>query len=152
MTVEEYLQSVPYEQKEPFQKLRQTILGSMPVGLEERIQYGMIGCVVPHSAYPAGYHCNPKDPLPFLALAAQKGSINFYHMGIYARPDILDWFKGEFTKVSKHKVDMGKSCIRFKYYDEIPHELISELLKKMSVQDWISLYEAERGKGGRTNS
>ncbi len=152
MTVEEYLQSVPYEQKEPFQKLRQTILGSMPVGLEERIQYGMIGFVVPHSVYPAGYHCNPKDPLPFLALAAQKGSINFYHMGIYARPDILDWFKGEFTKVSKHKVDMGKSCIRFKYYDEIPHELISELLKKMSVQDWISLYEAGRGKGGRTNS
>lgn len=149
MTVEEYVQSVPSDQKEAFGKLRQTILGSMPEGLEERIQYGMIGFVVPHSLYPAGYHCNPKDPLPFLALAAQKGSINFYHMGMYARPDILEWFKSEYAKVSKHKVDIGKSCIRFKYYDEIPHGLIVRLLGKMSVRDWIGLYEAERGKGGR---
>jgi len=144
MTVEEYIQSVPSDQKEPYDKLRKTILENLPEGLEERIQYGMIGFVVPHSVYPAGYHCNPKDPLPFLALAAQKDSINFYHMGIYARPDILEWFKGEYSKVSKHKVDMGKSCIRFKYYDEIPHALIARLLKKMSVREWIDLYEAGR--------
>lgn len=152
MTVESYLDSLPSGQKEPYQKLRQTILENMPEGLEERIQYGMIGFVVPHSLYPAGYHCNPKDPLPFLALAAQKGSINFYHMGIYARPDILEWFKGEFSKVSKHKIDMGKSCIRFKYYDEIPHELVARLLAKLSVRDWIGLYEAGREKGGRAVS
>ena len=122
MTVEEYLHSLPSDQKEPYHKLRQTILEKLPEGLEERIQYGMIGYVVPHSLYPAGYHCNPKDPLPFLALAAQKGSINFYHMGMYARPDLLEWFKVEYSKVSRHKVDMGKSCVRFKYYDEIPHD------------------------------
>lgn len=152
MTVESYLDSLPSDQREPYKKLRQTILDNMPEGLEERIQYGMIGFVVPHSLYPAGYHCNPKDPLPFLALAAQKGSINFYHMGIYARPDILEWFKGEFSKVSKHKIDMGKSCIRFKYYDEIPHELVARLLAKLSVRDWIGLYEAGREKGGRAVS
>ncbi len=152
MTVEQYIRSLPSDQKEPYKKLRQTILDNMPEGLEERIQYGMIGFVVPHSLYPAGYHCNPKDPLPFLALAAQKGSINFYHMGIYVRPDILEWFKGEFSKVSKHKIDMGKSCIRFKYYDEIPHELVAGLLAKMSVRDWIGLYEAGREKGGRAVS
>lgn len=152
MTVESYLDSLPSDQREPYIKLRQTILDNMPEGLEERIQYGMIGFVVPHSLYPAGYHCNPKDPLPFLALAAQKGSINFYHMGIYARPDILEWFKGEFSKVSKHKIDMGKSCIRFKYYDEIPHELVARLLAKLSVRDLIGLYEAGREKGGRAVS
>ncbi len=152
MTVEEYLRSIPPEQKAPYERLRRTILETMPPGLEERISYGMIGFVVPHSVYPAGYHCNPEDPLPFLALAAQKGSINFYHMGMYARPEILEWFKGEFTKVSKHKIDVGKSCIRFKYYDEIPHDLIARLLKKMSVRDWIALYEAGRGRAGRTDS
>lgn len=152
MTVEEYLHSLPSDQKEPYQKLRQTILEKLPEGLEERIQYGMIGYVVPHSLYPAGYHCNPEDPLPFLALAAQKGSINFYHMGMYARPDLLEWFKVEYSKVSRHKVDIGKSCVRFKYYDEIPHDLIARLLGKMSVRDWIGLYEAGRGKRGRPDS
>lgn len=149
MTVEEYILSIPPEQQEPFARLRRTILEHLPGGLEERISYGMLGFVVPHSLYPAGYHCNPADPLPFLALAAQKGSINFYHMGIYARPDILEWFKSGYSKVSKHKVDMGKSCIRFKYYDEIPHDLIAGLLGRMSVRDWIGVYETERDTRSR---
>ncbi len=152
MTVEEYIRSITPEQKGPFESLRSTILEHLPEGLEERIQYGMIGFVVPHSLYPAGYHCNPEDPLPFLALAAQKGSINFYHMGMYARPDLLEWFQGEFAKVSRHKVDMGKSCVRFKYYDEIPHDLIARLLGRMGVRDWIDLYEAGRAKKGRADS
>ena len=110
-------------------------------GFKEGMGYGMMGWDVPHSLYPAGYHCDPKQPLPFMGMASQKNSINLYHMGIYADPKLLKWFTDAFAKVSKHKLDMGKSCIRFKKPEDIPYELIGELARKMTPQDWIEKYE-----------
>ncbi len=102
----------------------------------------MVGCVVPHSIYPDGYHCDPKLPLPFLSIGSQKNFIALYHMGIYANPELLQWFVTEYPKHSKQKLDMGKSCIRFKKLDQIPFELIAQLVQKMSVVDWISCYKS----------
>jgi hypothetical protein len=141
-TPEEYLKEVPKERQEAFNQLRNTILKSLPKGFCEGMGYGMLGYVVPHSIYPAGYHCDPKQPLPFAGLASQKNSINFYHMGLYANPKLLKWFQEEYPKHCKTKLDMGKSCVRFKKPEDIPHKLIAELMKKVSVKDWISNYEA----------
>lgn len=140
-TVEELLGNVPDERKEAFNKLHQTIISNLPEGFEAGLSYGGLGYVVPHSVYPAGYHCKPVEPLPFAGIATQKHSINFYHMGIYADPELLDWFVNEYPKHAKQKLDMGKSCIRFKKVDDIPYNLIGELMSKISVQDWISTYE-----------
>ncbi|MBK9401154.1 MAG: DUF1801 domain-containing protein [Bacteroidetes bacterium] len=114
----------------------------MPKGFEAAISYGGLGYVIPHSLYPAGYHCKPSEPLPFAGIASQKNSINFYHMGIYSDPKILDWFLTEYPKHSDQKLDMGKSCIRFKKFDAIPYKLIGELMKKMSAKEWIEKYES----------
>jgi len=138
---EVYIQYVPEIQQEAFIKLRETILENVPEGFEEQMSYGMIGYVVPFERYPKGYHCDPKLPLPFLAIAAQKNFIALYHMGIYAIPELLSWFTEEYPKHSSRKLDMGKSCIRFKNYKEIPYLLIAELLKKLAVNDWIAKYE-----------
>ena len=140
--VENYLKEVPEERKIPMNKLRQTILNNLPQGFIEEMSYGMIGYIVPHSIYPKGYHCNPKLPLPFINLASQKNFIALYHMGIYANPQLLDWFVAEFPKHSNQKLDMGKSCIRFKKMDQIPFDLIGELMQKITVNDWIKCYEA----------
>ena len=107
------------------------------------MQYGMLGYVVPHNIYPDGYHCNPKDALPFMALASQKNHIGFYHMGIYSDPDLMKWFTEEYPKHATGKLDMGKSCIRFKKVDDIPNDLIGELCGKMSAREWIELYEEQ---------
>ncbi len=139
--VEEYLDQVPDERKPYFNKLRETILVNLPEGFAEQMNYGMIGYVVPHSVYPDGYHCDPKVPLPFANIASQKNFIALYHMGIYAKPDLLEWFVNDDPKHCKRKLDMGKSCIRFKKMEEIPYDLISELMQKMSVADWVELYE-----------
>lgn len=147
LTPDQYINDLPDDRKQTMQQLREVILKNIPKGFEERMGYGMLGYSVPHSIYPAGYHCNPKDPLPFFGLASQKNSINVYHMGMYARQDLYDWFVAEYPKHSKAKLDMGKSCIRFKKPEHIPLELIGELLQKMSVQDWIALYEKEIKKG-----
>ncbi|MEZ4801321.1 MAG: DUF1801 domain-containing protein [Gelidibacter sp.] len=138
---EDYINQVPKERQSALQKLRSTIKDNLPSGFEEGIQYGMIGYYVPHSIYPDGYHCTPDIPLPFMSFASQKNSINLYHSGIYTVPEIHDWFVNEYKKHSNRKLDMGKSCIRFKHIDEIPFELIGELSKKMSVNDWIGIYE-----------
>ncbi len=139
--VNDYMQSIPKERAEAFEQLRKTVSTHSPEGFEECLSYGMIGYVVPHSLYPKGYHCDPKLPLPFVSLANQKNFIALYHMGLYADKKILDWFVSEYPKHSKKKLDMGKSCIRFKYLDDIPYELIGELMQKMSVKDWIKCYE-----------
>ncbi|MEL7251307.1 MAG: DUF1801 domain-containing protein [Bacteroidota bacterium] len=136
-----YMEQVPEERQGPMQQLRQTILDNLPDGFEEQMSYGMIGYVVPHSLYPAGYHCDPKLPLPFLSIASQKNFIALYHMGIYATPELLDWFVAEYPKHNKRKLDMGKSCIRFKKPAEIPFTLIGELVTKMDPQQWIERYE-----------
>jgi len=140
-TVNDYLEELPEERKASFSKLRNAILNNIPEGFVEEISYGMIGYVVPHSTYPNGYHCNPKLPLPFMNIASQKNFIALYHMGIYANPEILEWFTTEYPKHSSHKLDMGKSCLRFKKMDQIPFNLIAELAEKMSVEDWIECYE-----------
>jgi len=137
----EYVESLPEDRKIVIEKIRTIVLENLPKGFEETIGYGMLGYVVPHSIYPSGYHCDPKTPLPFLSLASQKNFIAFYHMGIYADEKLLNWFVLEYPKHCKTKLDMGKSCIRFKKMNDIPYELLGELASKMSVQDWISLYE-----------
>ena len=141
-TVDSYIEQLPEDRKEVFEKLRQTILENLPKGFAEVISYGMIGYVVPHSIFPQGYHCDPKLPLPFINIASQKNFIALYHMGIYADPTLLEWFTAEYPKHSKRKLDMGKSCIRFKKLDEIPFALIAELVAKITVKDWIKLYES----------
>jgi hypothetical protein len=146
-TVNEILANVPEERKEAFNKLHNTIVKNLPKGFEAAISYGGLGYVVPHTLYPAGYHCKPSEPLPFAGIASQKNSINFYHMGIYSNPELLNWFVSEYPKHSKQKLDMGKSCVRFKKPEEIPYQLIGELMKKMSVKDWVSIYETNLKKG-----
>ncbi|MBK9285686.1 MAG: DUF1801 domain-containing protein [Sphingobacteriaceae bacterium] len=141
-TVHEILINVPADRAEAFNQLHEVILKNLPKGFEAGISYGGLGYVVPHTIYPAGYHCKPSEPLPFAGIASQKNSINFYHMGIYTDPKLLKWFVSEFPKHSKQKLDMGKSCIRFKKFDDIPFKLIGELMKKMSTKDWIAKYEA----------
>ena len=140
--VQEYLDKVPEERQMAFNKLRQTIIDNLPSGFAEDFSYGYIGFNVPHSLYPAGYHCTPEKPLPFTGIASQKNFIGLYHMGIYANPELLEWFVSEYPKHCKHKLDMGKSCIRLKKMDEIPYELIGELMQRMTVDEWIDLYEA----------
>ena len=140
-TVDEILTNLSSDRVEPFNKLHDVIVKNLPKGFEAAISYGGLGYVVPHTLYPAGYHCKPIEPLPFAGIASQKNSINFYHMGIYSDPKLLNWFVSEYPKHSKQKLDMGKSCVRFKKLDEIPYTLIGELMKKMSVKDWIDFYE-----------
>jgi uncharacterized protein YdhG (YjbR/CyaY superfamily) len=140
-TVAEYMEQIPADQKIVVEQLRKIIKKKLPKGFKEMMNYGMIGYVVPHSIYPDGYHCNPSLPLPFMALAAQKNFVAFYHMGIYADPVIMKWFTDAFAKQVKAKLDMGKSCIRFKKNAEIPFELIGELVQKMSISDWVAIYE-----------
>ena len=140
-TVQEYLDNIQEERKPAINRLRDIIKDNIPVGFEECISYGMIGYVVPHTIYPDGYHCNTKLPLPFLNIANQKNFVAIYHMGLYANPDLMAWFIKEYPKQCKYKIDIGKSCIRFKKIDHIPYGLIEELVKKMTINDWISIYE-----------
>ena len=123
--------------------MRLTLLQSLPHGFKEVISYGMIGYVIPHETYLSGYHCSPELPLPFINIANQKNFIALYHMGIYADPDLLAWFQQEYPKHCKTKLDMGKSCIRFKKPEQIPLELIGQLCQKMTPKEWIDRYEAQ---------
>ncbi|MBP8033056.1 MAG: DUF1801 domain-containing protein [Bacteroidia bacterium] len=139
--VKDYLKELPEDRAPYFIKLRDTILKNIPKGFEEGISYGMIGYVVPHTLYPEGYHCDPKLPLPFVSIASQKNFIALHHMGIYASPKLLEWFVTEYPKHCKTKLDMGKGCIRFKKADQIPFDLIAELMQKINVKDWIKMYQ-----------
>jgi uncharacterized protein YdhG (YjbR/CyaY superfamily) len=145
-SVDQYINEAPEDRRVALQQLRAIILKNLPEGFQEEMSYGMIGYVVPHSIYPKGYHCTPELPLPFMSFASQKNSINFYHMGIYAKPELYDWFVAEYPKHSKQKLDIGKSCLRIKKPENIPFELIGELVKKMSVAEWIKTYEAAFNK------
>lgn len=142
LSVEEYVAQIPKERKEVIEQLRTLFKNNLPAGFQEEMSYGMIGFVVPHSLYPKGYHCNPKLPLPFISIASQKNFVAIYHMGMYAQPDLMDWFITAFPKYSSAKLDMGKSCIRFKKMDQIPFELLAELATKMTPQHWVELYES----------
>lgn len=145
-TVEEILTNIPGDRVESFNKLHDVIVKNLPKGFEAAISYGGLGYVVPHTLYPTGYHCKPSEPLPFAGIASQKNSINFYHMGIYSDSKLLNWFVTEYPKHSKQKLDMGKSCVRFKKLDEIPYKLIGELMKKISAKEWINIYETNLKK------
>lgn len=140
-TPDEYFDSLPDDRKEAMNELRKQIKKNLPKGFRETMGYGMVGYVVPHSKYPNGYHCDPKLPLPFLSLASQKNFIAVYHMGLYADPKLLKWFTAEYPKHSSKKLDMGKSCLRFKKPADIPFKFIGELASKMSPDDWIDVYE-----------
>lgn len=148
-SVEAYLAELPEERKIPMEQLRNVILKNIPAGFKEGMGYGMMGYVVPHTLYPAGYHCDPKSPLPFAGMASQKNNISFYHMGIYADPELLEWFVDEYPKHCKTKLDMGKSCIRFKKMDQIPYDLIGELMQKITVEKWIEMYESAFKKSSK---
>ena len=139
-TPEAFIDALPEDRKEAMIKLRQTILDNLPNGFEEQVG-AMINYVVPFSIYPDGYHCAPKQPLPFMSIASQKNFIALYHMGVYANKEVLDWFVEEYPKHAKYKLDMGKSCIRLKRIDDIPYELIGELVTKISVESWVATYE-----------
>lgn len=143
---EEYINQLPVERQFAISKLRAIISKNLPQGFEEQMSYGMIGYVVPHSLYPNGYHVDPTLPLPFINLASQKNFIALYHSGIYAGPVLHEWFITEYSKNVKTKLDMGKSCIRFKKIETIPYKLIEELCTKMTVEDWIRLYEKNLNK------
>lgn len=146
-TPEGYLTALPADREAPFKKLRATILAALPAGFSEQMSYGMISYVVPHSIYPAGYHAKPSAPLPFLSIANQKNFIGFYHMGIYADDVLKEWFVSSYGKHSKRKLDMGKSCVRFKSMDDIPFDLIGELCEKITVDRWVATYELKYKKG-----
>ena len=146
ITPDQYMEELPEDRKQAMKELRKEIKKNIPKGFKESMGYGMMGWAVPHSIYPAGYHCTPEDPLPFLGVASQKNFIAVYHMGVYASPELLKWFTSEYPKYSKTKLDMGKSCIRFKKMDQIPFKLIGELASKMTVQEWIDLYEEKLKK------
>jgi uncharacterized protein YdhG (YjbR/CyaY superfamily) len=138
-----YISQLPEDRKVPIEQLRKTILDNLPQGFSEEISYGMVGYIVPHSIFPRGYHCDPKLPLPFMSFASQKNFIALYHMGLYAKKEVLDWFVAEYPKHCKTKLDMGKSCIRFKKPDQIPFDLIAELCRKMTVEEWVTIYTNE---------
>ena len=137
----EYLAKLPDDRRKALSKLRSTIKKNLPNGYKETMSYGMIGYVVPKTIYPDGYHCDPKLPLPFMNIASQKNFVALYHSGIYADPKLLKWFQTEYPKHSKSKLDMGKSCIRFKKLEDIPYDLIGELVRKINSDEWIQIYE-----------
>ncbi len=137
----DYINKVPAGRISAMTKLRSVILENLPEGFHECMNYGMIGYVVPHSIFPSGYHCDPKLPLPFMNIASQKNFIAVYHMGIYANPDLMAWFVEEYPKYNSRKLDMGKSCIRFKKPEEIPFDLIGQLTAKMTADEWVELYQ-----------
>ncbi len=136
----EYLHSLPDERRPIITAMREVILKNLPKGFEEQMNYGMLGYVVPHSIYPNGYHCDPKLPLPFINLASQKNHFALYHMGMY-EGELLNWFREQWPNYSKKKLDMGKCCIRFKKPEDVPMELIGQLVSKVTPQQWIDYYD-----------
>ena len=140
-TIDEYIAELPPERKDAISQLRKVIKANLPKGFKEQMSYGMIGYVVPHSLYPPGYHCTAELPLPFLNIASQKNFIAVYHMCVYADPVLSKWFTEEYAKAGAGKLDMGKSCIRFKNPAKIPYQLIGELAAKVTPQQWIAVYE-----------
>jgi hypothetical protein len=141
-TPDEYIASLPEDRRAALSALRKVINQNLPAGFHETMGYGHMGWVVPFETYPAGYHCDPKQPLPFMGIASQKNHIAVYSMCLYGEVKVLDWFREEWPKYSKKKLNMGKSCIRFKKLEDIPLDLIGELSTKVTPQQWIEMYEA----------
>lgn len=140
-TVDQYLSELPEDRREAISAVRRAILKGLPEGYEEGIGYGMISYHVPHSVYPAGYHCDPKLPLPFASLASQKNHMALYLMCLYSDAELETWFREEWARTGK-KLDMGKSCIRFKKLDDVPLALIGRVVRKVPVKKFVEHYEA----------
>lgn len=140
-SVSEYIEAIDAERRDAYSKLYQVVADNIPDGFTSCMQYNFPSYVVSLEEYPPGYHCTPNTPLPFVSVGAQKNFLALYHMGVYASPDLMKWFVEEYPKHSKYKLDMGKSCIRFKRINDIPYKLIGEFMQKMSVDQWISIYE-----------
>ncbi len=145
-TPDEYIAGLPEDRQQAMSALRKVINDNLPEGFEETMGYGHMGWVVPHETYPAGYHCNPSQPLPFLGIASQKNFIALYSMSLYGLPSQLEWFRNEWPKHTSRKLDMGKSCIRFKNPSDIPLKLIGELASQISSREWIEIYEKQKPK------
>jgi uncharacterized protein YdhG (YjbR/CyaY superfamily) len=140
-SVADYIKQLPDDRRSAIKKLRTLIRKNLPKGFKEQLSYGMPGWVVPHSKYPDGYHCDPKLPLPFMSIASQKNFIAVYHMGVYSMPDLMSWFTEEYPRHCTRKLDMGKSCVRFKQIEEIPYDLIGELASKITPAEWVEFYQ-----------
>lgn len=143
-TPAEYLLALPSERQAPVKKLRQVLRKNLPKGFQETMAYGMLAYVVPLRLYPAGYHCTPAQPLPFINLASQKNYVSLYHMGLYDGP-LLTWLKAQWPKHTEAKLDLGKCCLRLKNPEKIPYALLGELATKLTPQQWIKVYEESRG-------
>ena len=154
-TVEQYLAELPEDRRAAISAVRNVILKNLNKGYEEGMQYGMIGYYVPHSLYPAGYHCDPKQPLPFACLASQKNYMSLYMMPVYCDDATETTFRDEWIKAGK-KLDMGKSCIRFKKVEDLALDLIGETIRRTSVKQWVEHYETvlkpSRTKAVRTKT
>lgn len=146
VTVDDYIKQLSEDRKATINELRGTILNNLPEGFAETISYGMISYVVPHSIYKKGYHVNPTEPLPFMSIASQKNHIALYHTGMYMDENLRSWFSSEYPKFAKYKLDMSKSCVRFKKPDDIPLDLIAKLVSKITVKEYIKLYEQSLNK------
>lgn len=140
-TVEEYVKGLPEERRKAITAVRKVILANLPKGFEECMSYGMIGYVVPHSLYPKGYHCNPKLPLPYANLASQKGHMSLYLMTVYADVKTEQWFRKAWLAAGK-KLDMGKACVRFKRLEDVPLEVVGQIIARTPVKDYVARYEA----------
>ena len=139
-TPEQYIEQLPDERKVVFNRLRAVVLENLPSGFSEVISYGMISYVVPYSIYPQGYHANPQEPVPFISIASQKNHIALYHMGLGLFPEVLEWFVSEYPNYAKGKLDMGKSCIRFRKPEALPYDLIAKLCQKITLEDYLEQY------------
>lgn len=143
-TVTEYLNQIPNDRKEEFQKLYRTLKDTLPKELEEAYLYDMITFAVPFSIYPNGYHAKKDTPLPFIALALQSKTINLYHMGLYSDPVVLEWYQSRYQELIGKKPNMGKSCLRFSKIDESIITIVFELLQKQSFKEYVAYYDQKR--------
>lgn len=142
-TVTEYLDELPEDRRAAINKVRQVIKKNLPKGVAEGMQYGMIGYFVPHKIYPPGYHCDPKQPLPFAGLASQKGHMSFYLCTLYQNPELEAWFR-ERTAAAGKKLDMGKGCVRFKKLEDLALDVVGEMVGRVTVEDLIAKYDQNR--------
>ena len=150
-TVNEYLTDLPKDRRETLQAIRAVILKNLPKGYEEGMLYGAIAYFVPHSVYPPGYHCDPTKPLPFAGLASQKNYISMSLMCVYGDPEHETWFRMAWAKTGK-KLNMGKSCVRFKKIDDVPLKVIGEAIKRVPAKKFIEYYESAIKPAGKRRS
>ena len=140
-TVKDYLAALPPDRRAAIEAVRKVILDNLDDGFEEGMQYGMIGYYVPHRVYPGGYHCNPKEPLPFASLGSQKNHMAVYLMCVYGHEETGRWFKEAWAKTGK-KLDMGKSCVRFKKIEDVALDVIGQAIARVPAKKYIAFCEA----------